>query len=124
MNIEQIKRLLFNGKTLDNKFRRGLWSVVDFNKLTTEQTTEQQKKQITDLLNEQTTGFLYYNGGVVLLTSKNNYIINEHANDNVKAVVDYLQTINKKSVVFDNRLDNGSRVGCGKSSNNNYILDL
>ena len=124
MNIEQVKRTLFNGKTLNGQFRRGLWSVVDFNKLTTEQITEQVKKQITEHLTEQITGFLYYNGGVVLLTTKTHYITGEQPNEQVKAVVDYLQTVNKKQTKTDNTLDNGSRVGGGKSSNNDYILDL
>ena len=67
---------------------------------------------------------MYYNGGVVLLTTKTDYIINEQANEKVKSIVEYLQTIKKKSIAYDNRLDSGLRVTSGKSSNTDYILDL
>lgn len=98
MNIDdKIKRALFNGRTLNNKFRRGLWSVDELNKANIADKPE---------IPSDCTKLYYSDGCIAFYISSDNRM-----SDVTSAIVELFKTNNKNIKVVGKQMGGATRQG-------------
>ena len=106
MNIDdKIKRALFNGRTLNNKFRRGLWSVDELN-----------KANIADKPNiPADCAKLYYSDGCIAFYISNDgkLVINSdnRMSNATSAIIELFKASNKSVNVVEKPMGGAVRAG-------------
>ena len=106
MNIDdKIKRALFNGRTLSNKFRRGLWTVDELNKANIADKPDIPADCVK----------LYYSDGcIAFYISKNGQLVinsDNRMSEVTSAIIELFKASNKDVKVVEKSMGGAIRAG-------------
>lgn len=106
MNIDdKIKRALFNGRTLNNKFRRGLWSIDELNKANISEKPDVPSDCTKLYYSDGCIAFYISNDGKLVINSDN------RKSDVTMAIIELFKASNKNVKVVEKAMGGAARQG-------------